>query len=164
MTSRSVHMALTLSTALVAHPILAADPEVDELTFGFIKLTDMAHLAIATEKGFFEKEGLFVTLEAQSNWKVLLARVIAGELQEVLMAVWSRTKVTAICVTHDVDEAILLADRVVMMTNGPRATVCKITEVNLPRPRTRKALLDRPDPYHFRQQVLDFLEAYEHGA
>lgn len=51
-----------------------------QLTFGFIKLTDMAPLAIAYEKGFFEDEGLFVTLEAQSNWKVLLDRVIDGEL------------------------------------------------------------------------------------
>ena len=70
---------------------------------------------------------------------------------------------TAICVTHDVDEAILLADRVVMMTNGPQATIGKITEVDLPRPRTRKALLEHPDYYTYRQEVLDFLEEYEHG-
>ncbi len=55
-------------------------PEKEELTFGFIKLTDMAPLAIAYEKGFFEDEGLYVTLEAQANWKVLLDRVITGEL------------------------------------------------------------------------------------
>jgi nitrate/nitrite transport system substrate-binding protein len=55
-------------------------PEKDELKFGFIKLTDMAPLAIAYEKGFFEDEGLFVTLEPQANWKVLLDRVITGEL------------------------------------------------------------------------------------
>ena len=54
--------------------------EKDELKFGFIKLTDMAPLAIAYEKGFFEDEGLFVTLEPQANWKVLLDRVITGEL------------------------------------------------------------------------------------
>lgn len=54
--------------------------EKDELTFGFIKLTDMAPLAIAKEKGFFEEEGLYVKLEAQANWKVLLDRVISGEL------------------------------------------------------------------------------------
>jgi nitrate/nitrite transport system ATP-binding protein len=80
------------------------------------------------------------------------------------MEVWSRTKVTAICVTHDVDEAILLADRVVMMTNGPQATIGKIVDVDLPRPRSRKALLEHPDYYHYREQVLDFLEEYEHGA
>jgi nitrate/nitrite transport system substrate-binding protein len=55
-------------------------PEKDELTFGFIKLTDMAPLAIAYEKGFFEDEGLYVTLEAQANWKVLLDGVIDGQL------------------------------------------------------------------------------------
>lgn len=56
------------------------DVEKDELTFGFIKLTDMAPLAIAYEKGYFEDEGLFVTLEPQANWKVLLDGVITGEL------------------------------------------------------------------------------------
>ena len=94
----------------------------------------------------------------------MLDSLTRWELQEVLMEVWSRTKVTAICVTHDVDEAILLADRVVMMTNGPQATIGKITDVDLPRPRTRKALLEHPDYYVYRQEVLDFLEEYEHGS
>ncbi|MEM8690697.1 MAG: ABC transporter ATP-binding protein [Pseudomonadota bacterium] len=94
----------------------------------------------------------------------MLDSLTRWELQEVLMEVWSRTKVTAICVTHDVDEAILLADRVVMMTNGPQATIGKITKVDLPRPRSRKALLEHPDYYTYRQDVLDFLEEYEHGA
>ena len=93
----------------------------------------------------------------------MLDSLTRWELQEVLMEVWSRTKVTAICVTHDVDEAILLADRVVMMTNGPRATIGKITDVKLPRPRSRKALLEHSDYYGYRQEVLDFLEEYEHG-
>jgi nitrate/nitrite transport system substrate-binding protein len=60
--------------------VQAGEPEKEELKFGFIKLTDMAPLAIAYEKGFFEDEGLYVTLEAQANWKVLLDRVIDGEL------------------------------------------------------------------------------------
>ncbi len=94
----------------------------------------------------------------------MLDSLTRWELQEVLMEVWSRTKVTAVCVTHDVDEAILLADRVVMMTNGPQATIGKIVDVALPRPRSRKALLEHPDYYAYRQDVLDFLEEYEHGA
>ncbi|MCU0827758.1 MAG: nitrate ABC transporter ATP-binding protein [Tabrizicola sp.] len=94
----------------------------------------------------------------------MLDSLTRWELQEVLMEVWSRTQVTAICVTHDVDEAILLADRVVMMTNGPEATIGKVTEVKLPRPRTRRALLEHPDYWHYRAEVLDFLEEYEHGA
>lgn len=93
----------------------------------------------------------------------MLDSLTRWELQEVLMEVWSRTQVTAICVTHDVDEAILLADRVVMMTNGPEATIGKITQVNLPRPRTRRALLDHLDYWHYRAEVLGFLEDYEHG-
>ncbi|MEO1423903.1 MAG: nitrate ABC transporter ATP-binding protein [Pseudomonadota bacterium] len=93
----------------------------------------------------------------------MLDSLTRWELQEVLMEVWSRTKVTAICVTHDVDEAILLADRVVMMTNGPRARIGNIMDVKLPRPRTRKALLEHPDYYTYRAELLTFLEEYEHG-
>ena len=94
----------------------------------------------------------------------MLDSLTRWELQEVLMDVWRRTRVTAICVTHDVDEAILLADRVVMMTNGPNARIGRIMEVDLPRPRTRKALLEHPDYYAYRQELLDFLEEYEGGA
>ncbi len=64
----------------VAGSVQAVEPEKEDLKFGFIKLTDMAPLAIAYEKGFFEDEGLYVQLEAQANWKVLLDRVITGEL------------------------------------------------------------------------------------
>ncbi|MFG1478926.1 nitrate ABC transporter ATP-binding protein [Xanthobacter sp. V4C-4] len=94
----------------------------------------------------------------------MLDSLTRWELQEVLMEVWARTKVTAICVTHDVDEAILLADRVVMMSNGPNARIGNIMEVDLPRPRSRKALLSHPDYYAYREELLDFLEAYEGGA
>lgn len=73
---------LLASTALCATPAMAEmlDLEKDELKFGFIKLTDMAPLAVAYEQGYFEEEGLFVTLEAQANWKVLLDGVIDGQL------------------------------------------------------------------------------------
>mgnify|MGYP001810609721 CR=1 FL=1 len=80
------------------------------------------------------------------------------------MEVWTRTQVTAVCVTHDVDEAILLADKVVMMTNGPNARIGNVMEVKLPRPRTRKELLRHPDYYRYREEVLTFLEEYEKGA
>jgi nitrate/nitrite transport system ATP-binding protein len=63
-----------------------------------------------------------------------------------------------------VDEAILLADRVVMMSNGPNARIGNIMEVDLPRPRSRKELLAHRDYYAYREQLLDFLEAYEGGA
>jgi len=78
---KSLALGLT-STALTSLPAMAEmlDVEKDELTFGFIKLTDMAPLAVAYENGYFEDEGLFVTLEAQANWKVLLDGVIDGQL------------------------------------------------------------------------------------
>jgi len=74
-------LALICGVILTAGPAAAVgDLEKDELKFGFIKLTDCAPLVIAKELGFFEEEGLFVTLEAQANWKILLDRVISGEL------------------------------------------------------------------------------------
>ena len=83
MTRRLALGALMAATAFVPASSAVAemlDVEKDELTFGFIKLTDMAPLAVAYELGYFEEEGLFVTLEPQANWKVLLDRVITGEL------------------------------------------------------------------------------------
>jgi nitrate/nitrite transport system ATP-binding protein len=94
----------------------------------------------------------------------MLDSLTRWELQEVLMDVWRRTQVTAICVTHDVDEAILLGNRVVMMTNGPNARIGNIMRVDIPRPRSRKALLAHPDYYRYRTEVLSFLEEYEGGA
>jgi nitrate/nitrite transport system ATP-binding protein len=93
----------------------------------------------------------FGMLDALTRW----------ELQEVLMEVWKRNQVTAICVTHDVDEAILLADRVVMMTNGPNARIGRVMQIDLPRPRTRKALLEHPKYYSYRKELLAFLESCE---
>jgi nitrate/nitrite transport system substrate-binding protein len=72
--------ALAALAALIGAEARPADLEKDELKFGFIKLTDMAPLAVAYELGYFEDEGLYVTLEPQANWKVLLDRVITGEL------------------------------------------------------------------------------------
>ncbi|MFK7917599.1 MAG: ABC transporter ATP-binding protein [Ilumatobacter sp.] len=94
----------------------------------------------------------------------MLDSLTRWDLQDVLVEVWNRTKVTTICVTHDVDEAILLADRVVMMTNGPHARIGKVLEIDLPRPRDRKQVLEDPKFYAYREQVLRFLEEYEHGA
>jgi nitrate/nitrite transport system ATP-binding protein len=96
----------------------------------------------------------FGMLDALTRW----------DLQEVLMDILKRTKITAICVTHDVDEAILVADRVVMMTNGPRARIGKIMQVDLPRPRTRKMLLEHPRYYVYREELLTFLNDCEHGG
>ncbi|MEO8023684.1 ATP-binding cassette domain-containing protein, partial [Polaromonas sp.] len=88
----------------------------------------------------------------------MLDSLTRWDLQEVLMEVWARNQVTAMMVTHDVDEAILLADRVVMMTNGPRAKIGKVMDVPLPRPRSREALLKHPRYYELREELIGFLE------
>lgn len=94
----------------------------------------------------------------------MLDSLTRWELQEILMEVWARNQITAIVVTHDVDEAILLADRVVMMTNGPRARVGRVLDVPLPRPRTRRALLAHPRYYELRENLISFLEDCDHQA
>ena len=83
LTSSALALAAAMSAAMSVPGAARADMlpvEKDELTLGFIKLTDMAPLAIAQEKGFFEDEGLYVTLQPQANWKVLLDGVISGQL------------------------------------------------------------------------------------
>ena len=84
------------------------------------------------------------------------------ELQDVLLELWQRDRKTALLVTHDVDEALFLADRVVMMTNGPAATVGEILEVRFPRPRSRTQLLEDPEYYRLREHLIGFLEQRSH--
>jgi len=84
------------------------------------------------------------------------------ELQQVLIDLWSRNNITALMVTHDVDEALFLSDRVVCMTDGPAAEVGEILEVTFPRPRDRKAVMEHPDYYKLRGQLIEFLEVRAH--
>jgi nitrate ABC transporter ATP-binding subunit len=80
------------------------------------------------------------------------------ELQQVLLELWSRDRKTALMVTHDVDEALFLADRIALMTRPPRARVGEIVEIPFPRPRERAAVLEHPDYYRLRERLLEFLE------
>ncbi len=82
-----------------------------------------------------------------------------AHLQDSVMAIQQELGNTVIMITHDVDEAVLLSDRIVMMTNGPAATIGEILEVDLPRPRDRLALAEDPRYNRLRQQVLKFLYA-----
>jgi nitrate ABC transporter ATP-binding subunit len=88
----------------------------------------------------------------------LLDALTRMELQDELMALWERARKTVLMVTHDVDEALLLADRIVMMTNGPAATIGEILAAPFPRPRRREDILARADYFRLRDQILDFLE------
>jgi nitrate/nitrite transport system ATP-binding protein len=84
------------------------------------------------------------------------------ELQEVLLQVWRERKITALMVTHDVDEALFLSDRIAMMTSGPGANVGDILEVPFARPRDRKTVLEHPDYYRLREHLIGFLEGQDH--
>lgn len=84
------------------------------------------------------------------------------ELQQVLIDLWRKDQKTALMVTHDVDEALFLSDRIVMMTNGPEARVGDILEVKFPRPRNRKDVMEHPDYYRLREHLITFLEDHAH--
>jgi nitrate/nitrite transport system ATP-binding protein len=80
-----------------------------------------------------------------------------AHLQDELLKIVGRTHSTVVMVTHDVDEAVLLSDRIVMMTNGPAATIGEILSVELDRPRNRVELAEDTRYVHYRKEVLDFL-------
>jgi len=80
-----------------------------------------------------------------------------ARLQDELMKIVATTGATVMMVTHDVDEAVLLSDRIVMMTNGPAATIGEVLRVDLPRPRVRVALAENRDYVQYRKEVIDFL-------
>ncbi len=80
-----------------------------------------------------------------------------AKLQDELLEIVAKTQATVVMVTHDVDEAVLLSDKIVMMTNGPAATIGEVLSVDLPRPRNRVALADSPEYLGYRKAVIDFL-------
>ncbi|AXY68591.1 ATP-binding cassette domain-containing protein [Thermosynechococcus sichuanensis E542] len=86
-----------------------------------------------------------------------LDAITKEELQDELLKIWHSHRLTVLMITHDIDEALYLADRVVMMTNGPAAHIGDILEVPFPRPRRRSQLLEDPQYYDLRNQVVDFL-------
>src|SRR5712692_3935795 len=88
----------------------------------------------------------------------LLDALTRMELQDELMWLWDEDRKTVVMVTHDVDEPLLLADRVVMMTSGPGATIGAMLTVPFARPRARAAVLNHPDYYQLRDQLIGFLE------
>lgn len=89
----------------------------------------------------------------------MLDSLTRQELQDVLLEIWNKEKITAIQITHDVDEAIFLADRVIMMTSGSKAQIGDILPIKFERPRHRKEIINHPDYYHYRNHLIDFLES-----
>lgn len=92
-----------------------------------------------------------------------LDAITREEMQDELLQIWTRSQTTGLMVTHDIDEAILLSDRIVLMTNGPAATIGEIFEVPFPRPRTRESLQEQPGYYTLRNNFTKALyEKFAH--
>lgn len=86
-----------------------------------------------------------------------LDAITKEELQEELLKIWNDHRCTVLMITHDIDEALFLADRLVMMTNGPHATIGEIMTIPFPRPRDRDRIMEDPQYYDLRNYALDFL-------
>lgn len=80
-----------------------------------------------------------------------------GTIQEELLKIWGGTEQTVFMITHDIDEAILLADRILLMTNGPFARVAESVDITIPRPRTRTEIVEHPNYYAIRNHLVQFL-------
>jgi nitrate/nitrite transport system ATP-binding protein len=86
-----------------------------------------------------------------------LDAITREELQDELLKIWREHRTTVLMITHDIDEALYLSDRVVMMTNGPSAKIGEVLEVGFPRPRNRARMMEDPRYYELRNYALDFL-------
>jgi nitrate/nitrite transport system ATP-binding protein len=121
----------------------------------------------ALSQGMRQRVGLARAFALSPNMLLLdepfgmLDSLTRMELQDVLIELWAKDAKTALMVTHDVDEAMFLSDRIVMMTQGPRAYVGEILTVPFARPRTRKAVLADPSYYPLRERIIGFLEEQE---
>ncbi|MGA9378470.1 MAG: ABC transporter ATP-binding protein, partial [Phormidium sp.] len=86
-----------------------------------------------------------------------LDAITKEELQEELLKIWNDMRMTVLMITHDIDEALFLADRLVMMTNGPRANIGEILNIPFSRPRDRTRIMEDPEYYNLRNYALDYL-------
>jgi nitrate ABC transporter ATP-binding subunit len=94
-----------------------------------------------------------------------LDAITKEELQEELLKIWNNNRCTVLMITHDIDEALFLADRIVMMTNGPAAKIGEVITVPFPRPRDRTRIMDTPEYYKLRNYTLDYLyNRYAHDV
>lgn len=141
----------TLHNLRLVHMDHAVDKRPDELSGGMKQRVGIAR-ALAMEPKVLLMDEPFGALDALTR----------AHLQDTVMEIQGRLNSTVIMITHDVDEAVLLSDRIVMMTNGPSATIGEVLSVNLPRPRRRLDLSDDPTYIACRASVLRFL--YERHA
>jgi nitrate/nitrite transport system ATP-binding protein len=139
-------MARTDSALALVGLTAAAQKRPGEISGGMKQRVGIAR-ALAMEPKVLLMDEPFGALDALTRAK----------LQDELLEIVARTQSTVVMVTHDVDEAVLLSDKIVMMTNGPAATIGEVLSVDLPRPRNRVALADSPEYLGYRKAVIDFL-------
>jgi nitrate ABC transporter ATP-binding subunit len=131
----------------------SADQLPPELSLGTQQCVSLAR-ALSVEPRFLLLDEPFSQLDSLTRF----------ELQDTLLRVWEESGKTVVMVTHDVDEALYLADRLILMTDGPAATVGDVLRVPFPRPRTRAAVLAHPQYHACRRTVIDFLEDHAHQS
>lgn len=144
--SRQERDAWTRHNLELVHMTHALDRKPDEISGGMKQRVGIAR-ALAMEPKVLLMDEPFGALDSLTR----------THMQDSLMEIQSRLNNTVIMITHDVDEAVLLSDRIVMMTNGPSATVGEILDVDLARPRDRLALAEDPKFNHYRAEVVKFL-------
>lgn len=110
--------------------------------------------AAGINPGFYTNSNIQGQIDAEVLLSVTPPR---GEPQDVLLEIWQKEQITTVAITHDVDESIFLADRVIMMTSGPHARIGDELIIPFERPRNRRYVLDHPEYYDYRGFLLDFL-------
>ena len=130
-----------------------ADQAPAQLSLGTQQCVSLAR-ALSVEPRFLLLDEPFSQLDSLTRF----------ELQDILLRVWEESDKTVLMVTHDVDEALYLADRLILMTDGPEATVGDSVTVPFPRPRRRASVLAHPEYHACRRRVIDFLEHNAHQS
>jgi nitrate ABC transporter ATP-binding subunit len=131
----------------------AADQLPAQLSLGTQQCVSLAR-ALTVEPRFLLLDEPFSQLDSMTRF----------DLQDILLRVWERSGKTVVMVTHDVDEALYLADRLILMTDGPEASVGDVLAVPFPRPRSRAAVLGHAGYHACRRHVIDFLEHHAHQS
>lgn len=134
------------------------------------KYVDMVHLGKHADKkpgqlsgGMKQRVGIARAFAADPQVLLLdepfgaLDALTRGSMQDELTSIWEKNRKTVMMITHDVDEAIFLSDRIVLMSNGPQAVIAKVVSVDIPRPRTREGLLEEPLYMELRKELLHYL-------
>ena len=156
-------------SSVVDRRVKESKPELVDRTNAALEMVGLSHAAQKRpgeiSGGMKKRVGIARALAMQPQVLLMdepfgaLDALTRAKLQDELLAIVANTKSTVVMVTHDVDEAVLLSDKIVMMTNGPAATIGEVLGINLPRPRSRISLADNTDYLGYRKAVINFLYA-----